>query len=57
MGNTIFIAVVVALATVLWPHIAYAQYIDPTAGGLVLQIIFGGVAGLAVGVKIFWHQC
>ena len=56
MRNSIFIAVVVAFSTILWPHIAHAQYIDPTSGGLVLQLIAGGVAGMAVGVKIFWHR-
>jgi len=54
--NSIYAAVIMALTAILWPHTAHAQYVDPTAGGLLLQIVFGGVAGLAVGVKIFWHR-
>ena len=56
MRNSILIAIIVAVITTLWPHTTHAQYVDPTAGGLLLQIIFGGLAGVAVGVKIFWHR-
>ena len=31
-------------------------YIDPGAGGILLQIILGGVAGTIVMGKIFWHR-
>jgi hypothetical protein len=31
-------------------------YIDPAAGGFLLQLIFGGLAGLAVIVKLQWHR-
>ena len=34
---------------------AYA-YIDPGTGSLVLQILLGGIAGLLVGWKFFWHK-
>ena len=34
---------------------AYA-YIDPAAGSLVLQVLLGGVAGVAVIVKLYWHR-
>ena len=56
MGNRIFLVSVVAFSSVLWPHVAHANYIDPGAGAMLLQIVFGGVAGIAVVVKIFWHR-
>ncbi len=31
-------------------------YVDPGAGGLLLQIIFGGLAGLAVVIKLQWSR-
>ena len=31
-------------------------YLDPGTGGMLLQIALGGVAGLAVAGKLFWHQ-
>ena len=40
MRNSLFVAVVVALTTLLWPHDVQANYIDPTTGGVLLQVIF-----------------
>ncbi len=34
---------------------AYA-YLDPGAGSIVLQIILGGLAGVGVAWKLFWHR-
>ena len=34
---------------------AYA-YIDPAAGSLIIQVLLGGVAGVAVIVKMYWHR-
>lgn len=31
-------------------------YVDPTAGGMLLQVLLGGVAGIAVIVRLFWHR-
>lgn len=31
-------------------------YLDPAAGSLVLQLVLGGVAGLLVLLKLFWHR-
>ncbi len=31
-------------------------YMDPGSGSLFLQLLLGGVAGLAVVVKLFWHR-
>ena len=56
MRNSILIALVVAILTILWPHNVHAQYIDPTTGGMLLQLIFGGVAGIAIALKLFRHR-
>ena len=56
MRNSIFIALVVALTTLIWPHDIHANYIDPATGGILLQVIFGGLAGVAVFWKIFQHR-
>ena len=31
-------------------------YLDPGAGSMLLQILLGGIAGLAVFLKLFWHR-
>jgi len=34
---------------------AYA-YIDPGTGGILVQLLTGGVAGLLVLAKLYWHK-
>jgi len=46
---------VVFLSLLLQTKPAFA-YLDPGTGGMLIQIILGGVAGLAVAGKLFWHQ-
>ena len=31
-------------------------YLDPGTGSMFLQLLLGGVAGLAVVVKLYWHS-
>ena len=31
-------------------------YLDPASGSLLLQLILGGVAGLALVLKLYWHR-
>jgi hypothetical protein len=31
-------------------------YIDPNSGSLMLQAILGGLAGLAVVIRLYWHK-
>ena len=40
---------------VLPVHQAHA-YIDPVGGSILLQILLGGVAGLALLLKFYWHR-
>ena len=56
MRNSIYIAMVVGLTSLLWPHVAQANYIDSTTGCVLLQVIFGGLAGIAVIWKLFRYR-
>jgi hypothetical protein len=31
-------------------------YFDPGSGSMLLQLILGGVAGLVVAIKMYWHK-
>lgn len=31
-------------------------YLDPGSGSMILQILLGGVAGLAVALRLSWHR-
>ena len=31
-------------------------YIDPGTGGMLVQLLLGGVAGLLVILKLYWHR-
>jgi hypothetical protein len=37
----------------LWPMLTY---LDPGAGGMILQALAGGVAGLVVVWKLYWRK-
>ena len=47
------VGVFITLFSITEPAFAY---LDPGTGGMLIQIILGGVAGLAVAGKLFWHQ-
>ncbi len=49
------IAVLFAGALVIEPDFALA-YIDPSAGGLLVQLLLGGLAGIGVLVKLYWGK-
>lgn len=34
----------------------FLAYLDPASGSLLLQLVLGGVAGLALVLKLFWHR-
>jgi hypothetical protein len=44
------VAVVVTL-----PSTAHA-YLDAGTGSMLLQLLLGGVAGLAIAAKLYWHN-
>ena len=49
------ILVVAFALTVAAPRPACA-YLDPGAGSLMLQLLLGGVAGLAVIARLYWRR-
>lgn len=53
MANVLFLLGLVAL---LVPVESAWAYLDPGGGSVLLQVILGGLAGLAVGAKLFWHR-
>ncbi len=46
---------VLAAALAAAPTEAFA-YIDPGTGGMLVQLLLGGVAGALVIVKLYWHR-
>lgn len=47
--------VIILPLMMLIPSHSYA-YLDPGTGSMVLQIILGGIAGLALFGRIFWRK-
>jgi hypothetical protein len=31
-------------------------YVDPGSGSMLLQLLLGGVAGVAVAIRMYWHR-
>ena len=31
-------------------------YLDPSAGSMMLQVILGGLAGVAIALRLFWAR-
>lgn len=45
-----------ALALVLTPGSAEAQYLDPGAGSVIVQVVLAVVVGAAAGLKFYWGK-
>ncbi|MBI4308393.1 MAG: hypothetical protein HY684_06270 [Chloroflexi bacterium] len=43
-----------ALASVAGP--GSSPYVDPTAGGILLQVVLGGITGILVLVRLSWRR-
>ena len=52
MTRISFLFIVLALAAALPAH----AYLDPASGSMFLQVLLGGIAGLALVVKLYWHK-
>ena len=37
-------------------HSLFVAYIDPSAGGMLVQLLLGGAAGVAVLGKLYWKR-
>lgn len=58
MNKGRILAPAAALAALLWAATtgtAHA-YIDPGTGGMLLQLLAGGIAGALVILKLYWHR-
>lgn len=51
-----FILAGVVFAIILDPGQLAHAYLDPGTGGIILQMVLGGVAGVIVVGKLYWHQ-
>ena len=47
---------VVVFVAALGPGRPAQAYLDPGTGSILLQVVIGGVAGLGVVVKLYWHR-
>lgn len=50
------IAALSVLATGALVSTSAHAYLDPGSGSMLLQIILGGIGGLVVLVKLYWHR-
>jgi hypothetical protein len=55
MTRTVF-HVFLVLAVILLAEAPAEAYLDPGAGSMLVQLVLGGVAGLAVVGKLLWHR-
>lgn len=46
---------VMVLVTLVMATPAFA-YIDPASGSMLLQLVLGGIAGLLLLFKVYWHR-
>lgn len=49
-------AVMLAFVTLLTVNGPAYAYIDPGTGGMLLQLLLGGIAGALVVMKLYWHR-
>jgi hypothetical protein len=50
------IACAVGAALILFPSVAHAQYLDPGAGSMIVQLVIALVVGLAATAKFYWRR-
>ena len=58
MRSLVSLSYLLALAGMLvgaWTSTAHA-YLDPGTGSIILQVLLGGVAGLALACKLYWQK-
>lgn len=51
--SRLFVSLAILLASFALPAHAY---LDPASGSMLLQMILGGIAGVALALKLFWHR-
>jgi len=48
--------VAVSVGVVFLSAVPSHAYLDPGSGSMLLQILLGGLAGLVVFLRLFWHR-
>jgi hypothetical protein len=41
---------------IVYPAAALFAYLDPGTGSMLVQLLVGGVAAVAVTAKLYWHR-
>ncbi len=54
-GRLMHVTMLAVLTSIAFHGTAYA-YIDPGTGGMLLQLLLGGVAGGLVIVRLYWQR-
>ena len=49
-------AVILAFLPACFLALPAHAYLDPASGSMLLQMILGGIAGIALALKLFWHR-
>ena len=56
MPTAVATVVLGSIAILLTPDAAEAQYLDPGAGSIIVQVVVAVVAGTAATVRLYWHR-
>ncbi len=57
MARRVVAALLACTAITLFaPAPAAAQYLDPGASSIIVQVLIAGVVGVAAIVKLYWHR-
>jgi hypothetical protein len=56
MKSGFFVRVLAVLTLLFVSERQLFAYIDPGSGSMLLQMILGGVAGVAVALRMYWHR-
>jgi len=54
-GAQSFRLAIAMVAIVVSTSSAYA-YLDPGTGSIILQVLLGGIAGIALALKLYWQR-
>jgi hypothetical protein len=55
MRQTFLVALLLLWCLVMGERSAYA-YVDPNGGSMLLQLVLGGAAGIALIAKLYWQR-
>jgi hypothetical protein len=50
------LTILIAAIWLILPAEAHAQYLDPGASSVVVQLVIAGIIGFAAVLKLYWHR-